>query len=90
MQCVGSTCTPFRIRFNYYRACSRGLNSGASLPQVEFFRHFIEEGYHVLLKDLSIKIIDQLTDGNRTWKSFWKHQLDCFAPKGEISWHIDA
>ena len=39
VQYVGSTCTPFRLRFNNYKACSRKFNLGASVPQVEFFRH---------------------------------------------------
>ena len=57
VQYVGSTCTPFRLRFNNYKACSRKFNSGASVPQVEFFRHFTEEGHHGFLKDISVKII---------------------------------
>ena len=52
VQYVGSTCTPFRLRFNNYKACSRKFNSGASVPQVEFFRHFTEEGHHGFLKDI--------------------------------------
>ena len=28
VQYVGSTCTPFRLRFNKYKACSRKLNAG--------------------------------------------------------------
>ena len=46
VQYVGSTCTPFRLRFNNYKACSRNFSSGASVPQAEFFRHFTEEGHH--------------------------------------------
>ena len=30
VQYVGSTCTPFRLRFNNYKACSRKFNLGAS------------------------------------------------------------
>ena len=63
VQYVGSTCTPFRLRFNNYKACSRKFNSGASVPKVEFFRHFTEEGHHGFLKDISVKIIDRLTGG---------------------------
>ena len=64
VQYVGSTCTPFRLRFNNYKACSRKFNSGASVPQAEFFRHFTEEGHRGFLKDISVKIIDRLTGGN--------------------------
>ena len=49
VQYVGSTCTPFRLRFNNYKACSRKFNSGAS------------EGHHGFLKDSCVKIIDRLT-----------------------------
>ena len=63
VQYVGSTCTPFRLRFNNYKVCSRKFNSGASLPQAEFFRYFTEEGHRGFLKDISVKIIDRLTRG---------------------------
>ena len=53
------------LRFNNYKACSCKFNSGASVPQVEFFRHFTEEGHRGFRKDISVKIIDRLTGGNR-------------------------
>ena len=90
VQYVGSTCTPFRLRFNNYKACSRKFNSGASVPQVEFFRHFSEEGHHGFLKDISVKIIDRLTGGNRMRESFWQYRLDCFAPKGLNTRQVDT
>ena len=71
VQYVGSTCTSFRLRFNNYKACSRKFNSGASVPQVEFFRHFTGEGHHGFLKDISVKIIDRLTGGNRMRESLF-------------------
>ena len=43
VQYVGSICTPFRLRFDNYKACSRKFNSGASVPQVEFFRHLLKK-----------------------------------------------
>ena len=88
------TCTPFRLRFNNYKACSRKFNLGASVPpgvpQVEFFRHFTEEGHHGFLKDNSVKIIDRLTGGNRMRESFWQYWLDCFAPKGLNTRQVDT
>ena len=75
VQYVGSTCTPFRLRFNNYKACSRKFNSGASVPQVEFFRHFTEEGHHGFLKDISVKIIDRLTG-----------EIGCGKASGNIGW----
>ena len=67
LQYVGSTCTPFKLSCNNYKACSRKFNSWASVPQAEFFRHFSEERHRGFLKDISVKIIDRLTGGNRMW-----------------------
>ena len=87
---VGSTCTPFRLRFNNYKACSCKFNSGASEPQTEFFGRFTEEGHRGFLTDISVKIIDRLTGGNRMRESFWQCQLDCFAPKGLNPRQVDT
>ena len=91
-QYVGSTCTPVRLRFNNYKACSRKINSGASIPEAEFFRHFTEEGHQGFLKDISVKIIDRLTGGggNRMRESFWQYRLDCFARKGLNTRQVDT
>ena len=38
VQYVGSTCTPFRLRFNNYKACNRKFIGGSSgIPQADFF-----------------------------------------------------
>ena len=37
-QYVGSTSTPFRLRFNNYKACYRRFRSGSSVPKMDFFR----------------------------------------------------
>ena len=87
IQYVGSTCTHFRLRFNNYKACSRKFNSGTSIPQAEFFRHF--RGHREFLKDISVKIIDRLTEGNRMRESFWQYRLDCLAPKGLNTRQVD-
>ena len=63
------------LGFNNYKACSRKFNSGASVPQVEFFRDFTEEGHHGFLKDISVKIIDRLTGG-----------IGCGKASGNIGW----
>ena len=60
------------------------------VPQVEFFRHFTEEGHLGFLKDISVKIIDRLTGGNRMRESFWQYRLDCFAPKGLNTRQVDT
>ena len=57
---------------------------------MEFFRHFSEEGHHGFLKDISVKIIDRLTGGNRMRESFWQYRLDCFAPKGLNTRQVDT
>ena len=43
-QYVGSTSTPFRLRFNNYKACYCKFKPGSSVPQMDFFRHFSEDG----------------------------------------------
>ena len=62
-QYVGSTSTPFRRRFNTYKACYRSFRSGSSVPQMDFFRHFSEEGHHGFLEDSRVTIIDKLVGG---------------------------
>ena len=42
------------------------------------------------LKDISVKIIDRLTGGNRMRESFWQYRLDCFAPKGLNTRQVDT
>ena len=51
-QYVDSTSTPFRLRFNNYKACYRKFRLGSSVPQMEFFRRFSEEGHHGFLEDI--------------------------------------
>ena len=90
VQYVGSTCTSFRLRFDNDKACSRKFNLGASMLQVEFFRHFTEEGHQGFLKDISVKILERVTAGNRMRESFWQYRLDCFAPKGLNTRQVDT
>ena len=40
--------------------------------------------------DISVKIIDRLTGGNRMRESFWQYRLDCFAPKGLNTRQVDT
>ena len=62
-QYVGSTSTPFRYRFNNYKACYRKFSSGSSVPQMDLFRHFSEENHHGFLENFCLKIIDRLVGG---------------------------
>ena len=89
VQHVGSTCTPFRLRFNNCKVRSRKFNLGASVPQAEFFRHYTP-GHQGYLKDISVKIIDRLMGENRMWESFWQYRLDCFAPKDLNTRQVDT
>ena len=80
-QCVCSTSTPFRLRFNNHKACYRKFKSGSSVPHMDFFRHFCEEGHHGFLEDVRVKIIDRLSFGkDRIRESFWQHKLDTSLP----------
>ena len=90
VQCVGSTNTPFRLRFNNYKACNRKFSQGSSVPQAEFFRHFSGEGQRGFLQDIRVSIIDRLTGGNRMRESFWQYKLDSFSPKGLNTRHVDT
>ena len=51
-QFVGTTTTPFRFRFNIYKTCYR--KSESSVPQMDFFRYFSEEGQHGFLWKMSV------------------------------------
>ena len=62
-QYVGSTSPPFRLRFNNYKACYRRFRLGSSVPQMDFFRHFSEEGHHGFLEDIRVTILDKLVGG---------------------------
>ena len=78
VQYVGSTNTPFRLRFNNYKACNRKFSQGSSVPQAEFFRHFSGEGQRGFLQGIRVSIIDRLTGTNRMRESFWQYKLDNF------------
>ena len=67
---VGSTNTPFRLRFNNCKACYRRFRSLASVSQTDFFRHFSEEGHHGLVEDFTVTVIDKLIGRDRTRECF--------------------
>ena len=52
-QYVGSTFTPFRVRFNIYKLSNRKFSSGISVKQAELFKHFAEANHHGFLEDVS-------------------------------------
>ena len=73
-----------------YSDPGRGTRVYIYIFQAEFFRHFTEEGHQGFLKDISVKIIDRLTGGNRMRESFWQYRLDCFTPKGLNTRQVDT
>ena len=71
IQYVGSTCIPFRTRFNNYKACYRKFSGGASgVPLADIFRHFAGEVHRGFLEDIKIIIIDILFGNGRQLVSF--------------------
>ena len=72
LQYVGSTYTPFRLRFNNYKVCNRRfIGGGASgVPQAEVFRHFVGEGHRGFFEDVRVTIIDRLNGNGRQRESF--------------------
>ena len=60
-----STSTPFRFRFNKYKACYRKFRLGSTVVKMAFLRLFSEEGYHGFLEKISFKINDKLTGKDR-------------------------
>ena len=90
VQCVGSTRTPFRLRFNNYKACYGRFRSGSLVPQMGFIRHFSEEGHHGFVEDILVTVIDKLIGKDRTRESFWQHKLDTFTPWSLNVKEVDA
>ena len=62
---VGSISTPFRYWLNNYKACYLKFSSSSPVSQIEFFRHFSEEGHYRFLHDIHVKIIDKLYRSDR-------------------------
>ena len=85
----GCTCTPFTLRFYNYKACYRKIRLGSSVPQMEFFRHFSEEEHHRFLEDISVKIIDKLTEKDRISRSFLQYKPDTFTSRGLHAKELD-
>ena len=49
-QYIGSTFTPFRVRFNNYKSSSSNFSSEITVTQTEFFRHFTKGNHHGFLR----------------------------------------
>ena len=82
-QYVGSTVTPFRLRYNNYKSCCKKHSQNISVPQMSFHDHFAQKD-HNGMDDWSFKLIDHASDANslRRRESFWQHKLKTFHPLG--------
>ena len=90
IQYVGSTCTPFRTRFNHYKTCNRKFKGDASgVPQADIFRNFAVEGHRGFLEDIKTFIIDRLFGNGRQRESCWQCKLDTAVPQGLNTRQVD-
>ena len=82
-QYVGSTTTPFRLRFNNHKSSLRRYERGQRGICGEHLYALFLEDEHIGLEDLSIKIIDVTNVSDSTVRdSFWIEKLKCYAPVG--------
>ena len=66
VQYVGSTCTPFRLRFNNFNACNcKFIGGSLSIPQADIFQHFAGKDHHGFLQDIKVTIIERLNGNGR-------------------------
>ena len=56
--------------------------SGSSVPQIDLFGHFSEEGHHGFVENIRVIVIDKLIGRDRTRESFRLHKLDTFTSRG--------
>ena len=82
-QYIGSTITPFRLRFNNYKSHFRSFLKGNSVPQAHLFSHFTEAG-HNGMDDWEFQLIDRSnhTQQLRKRESYWQFKLNTFRPNG--------
>ena len=83
-QYVGSTITPFRLRFNNHKSSLRRYERGQrGICGEHLYAHFLEDE-HIGLEDLSVKIIDVADVRDPTAREgFWIEKLKCYAPLGQ-------
>ena len=82
-QYIGSTSTPFRLRFNNYKAFYKKHLEGIMVPQETFFNHF-DQFDHNSIEDWEITLIDKADNIQtlRQKESFWQYKLNSFSPHG--------
>ena len=81
-QYIGSTFTPFRVRFNNYKSSNRKFSSGISVTQAELFKHFTEANHNAFLEDVTFQIIDGVFGDSRLREGPWQFNLHSFLPEG--------
>ena len=74
VQYVCSTCTPFRLRFNNYKACSRRC------AIVHVSQHFAGKDHHGFLQDIKVTILERMNGNGRIPESFWQYKLKLSRP----------
>ena len=83
LQYVGQTTDRFRMRWNNYKCCNRKALNGELVPQIDFHRHYFQNGHRNLPNDCSIILIDK-TDPKKPCEreTFWIHKLKTMVPFG--------
>ena len=71
LQYIGSTVERFHFRWNNYKNCQREAAQGGTSPQSFFHQHFLSEGYHDLVKDCEITLIDKTASSDPTRPEFF-------------------
>ena len=92
IQYVGSTETPFRLRYNNYTSAHRAfckrkdadtLDKGKNIPQRSLHEHFAQAD-HKGIDDFLFTLIDSAAtlEGVRNKEAFWQCKLKVFEPNG--------
>ena len=83
-QYVGSTVERFRFRWNNFKNSQReAAQGGKPLPQSFFHQHFLSGGYHGLVNDCKISLIDQTDSSDQARRDFfWIRLLKTYHPLG--------
>ena len=80
-QYVGQTVEEFRYRWNNYKNNGRKYQEDDPCMQQHLFEHFLEEGHHSFLEDVSVTLIHKTDPSNPFHrKSYWRSTLKAMAP----------
>ena len=82
-RCLGSTTTPFRLRFNNHKSSLRRYKRGQrGICGEHLYAHFFGDG-HIGLGDVSVQIIDVTDVRDPTVREgFWIQKLKCYVHLG--------